>query len=64
MSFFDLGHHTFSQVYRQRDIQKARRAVERICKNVRPEDNAWRTRITPLSALPEHRNPGLRPDSL
>ena len=63
-SFFDLGYHTFSNVYQQVDIENARRAVERICREVRPEDEAWNRLITPLSALHEHRNPGLRQDSL
>lgn len=63
-SFFDLGYHTFSNVYRQDVIEKARHAVARICRKVRPEDEAWNRLITPLSALHEHRNPGLRQDSL
>lgn len=64
MRFSSQGYQIFRGVYKAIEIEYARQAVERICRDIRPGDALWERNITPISSLEIPRNPGLRKDAI
>lgn len=60
MSFNDCGYRIFPQLFLPSEIERLRMAFDEICRTVRPDSPLWGMSCS-LTALNEHRNPGVLP---